>query len=197
MTVEVSRRPQRVALPEMPAGEIGLQSPPLLPRGSGNGAVQMLFFLPMMLGMGAMSFFYIGRSGGAMTYIFGALYVGAMVGMVVMSFSRGSAQKKAQINDERRDYQRYLSGLRNQVRDVAVRQRSALLAANPDPADLWTLVDGERRWERRGGDPDFGRVRIATGVVHRAAALHPHLLDRAGAAGGGVAAGVRAGHRGR
>jgi S-DNA-T family DNA segregation ATPase FtsK/SpoIIIE len=171
MTVEVSRRPQRVALPEMPAGEIGLQSPPLLPRGSGNGAVQMLFFLPMMLGMGAMSFFYIGRSGGAMTYIFGALYVGAMVGMVVMSFSRGSAQKKAQINDERRDYQRYLSGLRNQVRDVAVRQRSALLAANPDPADLWTLVDGERRWERRGGDPDFGRVRIATGPQRLATPL--------------------------
>jgi S-DNA-T family DNA segregation ATPase FtsK/SpoIIIE len=171
MTVEVSRRSQRVALPEIPAGEIGLQSPPLLPRGSGNGGVQMLFFLPMMLGMGAMSFFYIGRSGGAMTYIFGALYVGAMVGMVVMSFSRGSAQKKAQINTERRDYQRYLSGLRNQVREVAQRQRTALLAANPDPADLWTLVDGERRWERRGTDPDFGRVRIATGPQRLATPL--------------------------
>ncbi|HTI20279.1 MAG TPA: hypothetical protein VL652_04760, partial [Kutzneria sp.] len=83
-----------------------LQSPPMLPKGSNQGAVQLLFFLPMMLGMGAMSFVYIGRSGGVMTYVFGALFAVSMAGMVIMSLARGGAAKKAQINEERRDYQR-------------------------------------------------------------------------------------------
>src|SRR5882762_2601928 len=103
-----SRR--RTRLPELPQGEIMLQAPPALPRGSGQGPSQLLFMLPMMLGMGAMSFVYIGRSSGPMTWVFGALYVSAMVGMLAMGVSRGGSAKKAQINDERRDYLRYLAG---------------------------------------------------------------------------------------
>src|ERR1051326_5181 len=106
MAVAATYRQRRAGVPEQPRGEIILQPPPALPRGSGQGPLQMMFMLPMMLGMGAMSFVYIGRSGGAMTWIFGALYVSAMAGMLVMSLSRGGAAKKAQINDERRDYQR-------------------------------------------------------------------------------------------
>ena len=170
MTALVERG-RRAALPEMPVGEIQLQPPPMLPRGSNQGPVQLMFFLPMMLGMGAMSFVYIGRSGGPMTYIFGALYVSAMAGMVVMSMSRGGMAKKAQINDDRRDYQRYLSSLRQQVRDVADRQRAALDASNPLPADLWAFVGGARMWERRRSDPDFGRVRVGTGPQRLATPL--------------------------
>ncbi|HEY3503324.1 MAG TPA: type VII secretion protein EccCa [Actinocatenispora sp.] len=172
MTVDtVRRRGRRVTLPEPPSGEISLQSPPVLPRGSGQGGMQLLFFLPMMLGMGAMSFVYIGRSGGVMTYVFGALYAGAMIGMLVMSFSRGGAAKKAQINNERRDYLRYLAGLRGQVQRVAEKQRDAMLAGGPDPADLWTVVGTERLWERARGDRDFGRVRIGTGPQRLATPL--------------------------
>lgn len=171
MTVETSRRPRRVPIAEPPRGEISLQSPPVLPRGSSSGAMQLMFFLPMMLGMGAMSFVYIGRSGGAMTYIFGALYLGAMVGMLIMALSRGGAAKKAQINDERRDYLRYLGNLRGQVRKVALAQRAAMAANSPHPADLWTLVGGERMWERRPGDSDYLRVRIGSGPQRLATPL--------------------------
>ncbi len=171
MTVDTVRRGRRVSLPELPGGEIQLQSPPVLPRGTGQGAMQLMFMLPMMLGMGAMSFVYIGRSGGVMTYVFGALYAGAMVGMLVMSLSRGGMAKKAQINNERRDYLRYLGGLRGQVHKVAGQQRDAMLAGGPDPADLWTLVDGERLWERARGDRDFGRVRIGAGPQRLATPL--------------------------
>ena len=146
-----------------PQGEIMLQSPPLLPKASNAGAMQLMFFLPMMLGMGAMSFIYIGRAGGAMTWIFGALFVSAMVGMIIMSLARGGAAKKAQINEERRDYQRYLGGLRQRVREIAETQRATLAAAAPDPADLWAFVDRGRLWERRRSDPDFGQVRVGTG----------------------------------
>jgi ESX secretion system protein EccC len=171
MTVEIVSHGRRVAVPESPAGEIALQAPPALPRGNGQGPMQMLFFLPMMLGMGVMSFVYIGRSGGMMTYVFGALYAGAMVGMLVMSMSRGGAARKAAFNTERRDYLRYLAGLRGQVHRVAERQRQAALATGPEPVDLWTLVDSDRLWERRAGDRDFGRVRIGTGPQRLATPL--------------------------
>src|ERR1700712_909339 len=77
-------------------GEIVLQSPPMLPKGSSGGMMQLMMFLPMMLGMGAMSFVYIGRDGGVMTWIFGALFITAMGGMVLMSLGRGGAGKQAQ-----------------------------------------------------------------------------------------------------
>ncbi|GAA0603963.1 type VII secretion protein EccC [Kutzneria viridogrisea] len=155
-----------------PSGEIQLQSPPMLPKGGGGqGATQLLFFLPMMLGMGVMSFVYIGRSGGVMTYVFGALFVVSMGGMVVMSLARGGVAKKAQINEERRDYQRYLAGLRGQVREVADRQRVALTATQPDPADLWAFLARGRLWERHRADPAFGRVRVGTGPQRLATPL--------------------------
>ncbi|MEU3771471.1 type VII secretion protein EccCa [Amycolatopsis keratiniphila] len=158
------------ALGEQP-GEIVLQSPPMLPKGSSGGAMQLLMFMPMMLGMGAMSFVYIGRDGGVMTYIFGALFLTAMVGMVVMSLGRGGAQKKAQINEERRDYQRYLTGLRGQVREIADNQRAAMAALQPDPADLWAYIETGKLWDRRKSDPQFGQVRVGTGPQRLATPL--------------------------
>ncbi|HEY3610068.1 MAG TPA: type VII secretion protein EccCa, partial [Pseudonocardiaceae bacterium] len=163
MTPPIVRRDRRAAPPEQAGGEILLQSPPLLPKGSSSGPMQLMLFLPMMLGMGAMSFVYIGRGGGAMTYVFGALFASSMVGMIIMSLARGGAAKKAQINQERRDYQRYLTSLRQRVREVADAQRATLAFDAPAPADLWALVDRGRLWERRRSDPDFGRVRLGTG----------------------------------
>ncbi|KAA2266469.1 type VII secretion protein EccCa [Solihabitans fulvus] len=171
MTTASRSRDRRTPVPEHPTGEILLQAPPMLPKGSNQGAMQLMLFMPMMLGMGAMSFVYIGRGGGAMTYVFGALFVTSMAGMIIMSLARGGAAKKAQINDERRDYQRYLGGLRQQVHEVADLQRATLLAAQPDPADLWAFVDRGRLWERRRSDPDFGRVRIGAGPQRLATPL--------------------------
>jgi S-DNA-T family DNA segregation ATPase FtsK/SpoIIIE len=171
MSVQPFGRSQRVSLNDSHRGEILLQSPPALPRGTGQGAQQLMFMLPMMLGMGAMSFVYIGRSGGVGTWVFGALYASAMAGMVVMSLSRGGASKKAQINDERRDYLRYLGGLRTQVREVAARQRDTMRYAMPDPGDLWALAGTARMWQRRRGDPEFAQVRVGTGPQRLATPL--------------------------
>jgi S-DNA-T family DNA segregation ATPase FtsK/SpoIIIE len=79
-----------------------------------------------------------------------------MAGMIIMSLARGGAAKKAQINEERRDYQRYLGGLRQRVREVAQLQRVTRAAAAPQPDDLWAFVDRGRLWERRRSDADFG-----------------------------------------
>jgi len=150
-------------VPGLPGAEIQLQAPPVLAKGSGQGLNQLMFMLPMMIGMGAMSFYSMGSKGGAMTYVFAALYGSTMIGMILMSLTRGGAQKKAQINNERRDYHRYLSGLRQQVRDVAAAQRTALSIARPEPTDLWLWVAQGRHWERRRSDDDFGHARWAGG----------------------------------
>ncbi|HKT04809.1 MAG TPA: type VII secretion protein EccC, partial [Rugosimonospora sp.] len=171
MTNQPNGRRGRSALPEMPQGEIVLQPPPVLPRGSGQGASQLLLMLPMMLGMGAMSFVYIGRSSGPMTWIFGILYAGVLVGMLVMGVSRGGAAKKSQINDERRDYLRYLGGLRKQVREVAGRQRLALVTVLPEPGTLWTVAGTELMFYRRRFDVHFGQVRVGTGPQRLATPL--------------------------
>ncbi|SDZ10868.1 DNA segregation ATPase FtsK/SpoIIIE, S-DNA-T family [Amycolatopsis xylanica] len=147
---------------EQPA-EIVLQSPPMIPKGGSGGMLQLLMFLPMMLGMGAMSFVYIGRDGGAMTWIFGGLFVVVMGGMVVMSLGRGGAAKKAAVNEERRDYQRYLAGLRGQVREIADDQRAEMISLQPDPADLWAYVEAGKLWDRRRSAPQFGQIRVGTG----------------------------------
>ncbi|WP_276329023.1 type VII secretion protein EccCa [Crossiella equi] len=167
--VHTARRGRRAV--EVPSGEITLQSPPMLSRGSNQGMMGLLFMLPMMLGMGAMSFVYIGRGGGVMTYVFGGLFVIVMIGMVVMSLAQNRSQNKAKINEERRDYQQYLANLRKQVREVATRQRAALTEANPEPGDLWTLVDTEVLWARRRSDPDFGQLRAGRGPQRLATPL--------------------------
>ncbi len=154
-----------------PNGEIQLQAPPVLAKGSGAGLNQLMFMLPMMLGMGAMSFYSMGGKGGAMTYVFGALYGSTMIGMILMSLTRGSAQKKAQINNERRDYHRYLAALRGQVRDVAAAQRATLTVTRPEPADLWLRVAQGRAWERRRTDDDFGHARVGRGPQRLATPL--------------------------
>ncbi|MEE6261333.1 type VII secretion protein EccCa [Plantactinospora sonchi] len=162
---------RRVAAPEPPGGEIVLESPPGLVRGSPQAMMQLLFMVPMMLGMGAMSFVYIGRAGGPMTFLFGGLFAVVMVGMIVMALAGGRQATKAKINEERRDYQRYLTGLRRKVHDVAERQRAALGFGHLDPTDLWTLVDTPRLWERRRSDPDFGQVRLGVGPQRLATPL--------------------------
>jgi DNA segregation ATPase FtsK/SpoIIIE, S-DNA-T family len=157
---------------EQASGEIQLQSPPQLTKGSGGQAMlQMMFMLPMMLGMGTMSFVYIGRGGGPMTYVFGGLFVMVMVGMLIMMLANGGRAGKAKINEERRDYLRYLAGLHGQVRDAATEQRRVLAAQHPEPVDLWTVVYSSRLWERRRSNPEFGRLRLGAGPQRLAAPL--------------------------
>src|SRR5262245_28131891 len=162
---------RRPPAPEPPSGEITLESPPGLVKGNAQAMMHMLFMVPMMLGMGGMSFVYIGRNGGVMTYVFGGLFALVMIGMITMALAGGRHATKAKINEERRDYQRYLSGLRKQVYDVAERQRGALGFGQPEPADLWTFAGAP--WERRRSAPGFGQVRVGSGPQRLASPLRP------------------------
>lgn len=144
--------------PEPPSGEVTLESPPGLVRGNPQAMMHLLFMVPMMLGMGGMSFVYIGRNGGVMTYLFGGLFLLVMIGMVTMALAGGRHATKAKINEERRDYQRYLSGLRRQVYEVAELPETGRLSAGP-----WT------RCTRTSPDRPAAEAPISTVLLGRLA----------------------------
>ncbi len=168
------RRPPRATVPEPNRGEIVLQPPPVLPRGSSGGMTPMLFMLPMMLGMGAMSFSSMSSGSNrnpTTMVIFGGLFLSSIVGMGAMTLTRGGMAKKAAINDERRDYQRYLATVRRQVRRQSALQRSSLMFTNPRPEGLPSVVMSPRLWERRREHPDFGHVLVGLGPQRLASPL--------------------------
>lgn len=162
MSTVVFRRPPRRPAPQLPRGELLLESPPELAEELPRGIGQLLMILPMLCGAGAMAFLYAGRGGGTMTWVAGGLFGVSMVGMAIGSLS-GGGDKKTEMDAERRDYMRYLAQVRRQARRAAAQQRAALLWRHPDPTALWSVAASNRMWERRATDDDFGELRIAIG----------------------------------
>jgi DNA segregation ATPase FtsK/SpoIIIE, S-DNA-T family len=162
VTVNPGARPgDRIAVPQ-----IQLQPPPVTPQPSSGGGMAgggQLMMIPMMLGMGAMSFSSMASRGGPMLILFGVLFGAVVVGVLVLTTSRGSMARKAQINVERRNYLRHLQQVRGQVHRIADDQRRGLLRLHPDPGTTTALAQRSRLWERGRAAPAFGDVRLATG----------------------------------
>jgi S-DNA-T family DNA segregation ATPase FtsK/SpoIIIE len=165
----------RAPAPELPRGEIQLESPPELPEVTPDGMGQALMYLPM----GAMTIGMVAviAGGHASPVLFigsGAMAVG-MAGMMVGQLVRGRGDRKVKINGQRRDYLRYLSQLRRRVRRAAEQQRRALEYRGPDPRSLPSLVaaGADQLWHRTPGGEGFGCARLATGTQALAVRLVP------------------------
>lgn len=173
--VLIKRKPRRPG-PAMPDGEVQLQEPPGLPEKQ-SGMSSMLTMAPMALGSLSMVFMFLhpggSQGGGALTYLAMGMMVLSAVGMLLTQLIRGSSDRKQQLRAERRDYLRYLSQMRRQVRRSIDAQRLALAWRHPAPEDLWTLVGTSRLWERRPSHPDFSDVRIGLGAQRLATPLAP------------------------
>ncbi|MFJ4184388.1 type VII secretion protein EccCa [Kitasatospora sp. NPDC089509] len=158
----------------MPDGDIQLQEPPGLPEPQG-GLATMLTMAPMALSSLSMVFIFLNpnTANGPMTYVAIGMMGLSAVGMLVTQLIRGESDRKRQLRGERRDYLRYLSQIRRQVRRHTVKQQQALAWRHPEPAALATMVGSSRLWERRAGHPDFGDVRIAVGAQRLAVRLAP------------------------
>jgi S-DNA-T family DNA segregation ATPase FtsK/SpoIIIE len=170
------RRTERQDPPELPTGEILLESPPEIPEAAPDNFRQTLMYLPMvamMVGMGSM---FAGQSSNTIVYVGGGAMALGMGGMMLGQMGRGSGERKMRLNGQRRDYLRYLGQMRRKVRVVAAAQREALEWVSPDPGALPALlVDPELRrlWERRPSGDDFAKVRIGTGTHRLAVQLVP------------------------
>ncbi|GGN85989.1 type VII secretion protein EccCa [Nocardia rhizosphaerihabitans] len=164
------RRP-RIAPPRAPGGEVALTPPPEIQRAI--PAPLMMKLMPVIMvvavvGMIAMMA-SMGRSllSNPMSMMFPMMMLMSMVGM--MAGMRGGGPKRAvELNEERKDYFRYLDQVRKDVRNTGSKQLETLGWSHPEPADLASLIGSRRMWERRPSDPDFGHVRVGVGS-HRLA----------------------------
>ncbi|GAB6901831.1 type VII secretion protein EccCa [Kineosporia succinea] len=163
----------------MPHGEITLQEPPELPEVKPAGMRMLITVLPMMLMTGGMLLMYTNRGsggssgGGGMSYLMMGMMAAGMVGMAAGQMVTAGGDRKHQVGGDRRDYLRYLSQTRRQVRTFAEKQRSALAWRHPDPESLWSMAMTSRLWERRPAHPDFGELRVGYGPQRLAVRITP------------------------
>jgi S-DNA-T family DNA segregation ATPase FtsK/SpoIIIE len=174
MSTVVAKRPERRRPPQLPRGEILLESPPEIPEIISGGFSQMLMYLPMAAGGAAMGLMFMGSGGGnPIMYVASGMFALSMVGMMFGQMGRTSGERKQRLNGQRRDYYRYLAQVRKKVRRAAEQQREALEWNSPDPGSLWSLVMSARLWERRIRNDDFGHIRIGMGPQRLAVQLVP------------------------
>ncbi|MGW3284594.1 type VII secretion protein EccCa [Streptomyces sp. NPDC001002] len=158
------RRSARRSGPEMPTGDLSLQEPPVVAEPTPGGG-SMMTYLPMAMMSGAMVLLYMrpGSTSSPITYLIVGVMVVAMGSMLAGQMMRSGAERKHKLKGSRRDYLRYLAGVRRRVRRAVAEQQSALAWRHPDPAVLWSFARSPRLWERRTGDEDFAEVRLAVG----------------------------------
>ncbi|MBT0770192.1 type VII secretion protein EccCa [Kineosporia sp. J2-2] len=157
----------------MPAGELSLQEPPVLPEAPTGNLGMLLMYLPMAIGSSVMILLFVSPSKPGMGLMAAGLMAMTSMTMVFGQVGRTSADRKRRMRGERRDYLRYLAQSRQKVRGVATEQRAALAWRHPSPAGLWSVALSDRLWERRPSHPDFAEVRIATGQQRLAMTMTP------------------------
>lgn len=171
MGTRVFRRAARLAPPEVPSGEVHLEAPPEIPRATPTSP--LLRLLPLLMVVGSLGFIVVIGVDNPTSWLFGGMFALSTLGMVAGGVTRGGAQRRAESDEDRKDYLRYLAQMRRRARDTAVDQRRALEWTHPDPATLVGLARGARMWERRPSDPDFAHVRVGRGAQRLATALVP------------------------
>ncbi|PZS12221.1 MAG: type VII secretion protein EccC [Pseudonocardiales bacterium] len=170
-TVQFRRLP-RLGAPKMPGGEVHLEPPPEVPRVLPGNIVQKILPIVMIvavLGMVGYTFTTGDGKSNPLFLMFPIMMVVSTVGMFAGGGRGGAA--KAEMNEGRKDYLRYLGQMRERAREAAQEQRDALEWSHPDPAALWSIASSRRMWERRGGDLDFCTVRVCRGSQRLATRL--------------------------
>ncbi|MBN6056479.1 type VII secretion protein EccCa [Nonomuraea sp. RK-328] len=174
MGIVIVRRPERRPPPKPPRGEVLLESPPEIPEVQGQGFMGVMTYLPMVAGGAAMALmFTAGGNSSPLMYVASGLFAFSMLGMTLGQLGRQSAERKNRLNNQRRDFFRYLAQIRRKARSAAKQQREALEWSGPAPDSLWWVAMGPRLWERRPRDEDFSTARLGTGVQKLAVQLVP------------------------
>ncbi|MGH3729316.1 MAG: type VII secretion protein EccCa [Micromonosporaceae bacterium] len=175
MSTVVVKRPTRRNGPELPAGEMMLDSPPENPPPSTSQTwMRTITILPMIAGGAAMALMFSYRMPGPMGYIIGGVFGFSILGMLATQIlNQGGQPSKKELIEARRDYMRRLAQTRRTIRNNITEQRQAMFYRHPDPDALWSTVESVRLWERRSSDGDFGVVRVGLGPQEVATPLVP------------------------
>ncbi len=165
-TVEVSR-PHR-AVPRLPAGELPVEPPPEPERVVPAGVLVRL--LPVVMVLASIGIIVV-LPRNPTSWLFGGMFLISTVAMMASGAGRGGGNRTANVDEDRRDYLRYLGQLRRRVRAVADEQRAVLETAHPVAAAWPAVLAAGRLWERHPADADFGRLRIGHGPQRLATTL--------------------------
>ena len=166
-TIEVPRPPRTV--PRLPGGELTVEPPPEPERPVPPALLARL--LPAVMLLGSVGFVALGPRD-PLSLMFGGMFALSTVGLLLVGGGgRSAGQRQAAVDEERRDYLRYLAATRRRVRTVAAEQRAALEHVHPDPAAWPAVLAAGRLWERQCTDPDFGVLRAGTGPQRLATTL--------------------------
>jgi len=173
-TVQYKRSP-RLAAPAMPGGEVHLEPPPEIPRViPGNILMKILPFVMIFGSVGFIVLMIVSGQGAMQSLLFGSIIIMSSVGMMAGGAGgRGGGQRKAEMNEDRKDYLRYLGQMRERARQAANEQRAATEWGNPDPQALWSLAKSRRMWEPRTSDSDYCHLRVGRGSQRLATRLVP------------------------
>ncbi len=153
----------------MPGGELALEPPPEPVRVVPAGVLVRL--LPVVMIAAAIGFVLVLGVRDPTGYLFAGMIVLSTLGLLASGGGRGGASRKAEADEGRRDYLRYLQQIRRRVRSVAAEQRAAVEWAHPDPAAWPDVLAAGRMWERRPDDPDFGQLRLGRAAQRLATRL--------------------------
>ena len=155
----------------MPAGEIGVEPPPEPERAVPASLLARAMPVAMLLGsVGIVAVLGVREP---TSWVFGGMFALSSLGMVLSGGTSRGAERTASLDEDRRDYLRYLAGLRRRAAAAARAQRRSLEHVHPHPAAWPGVLAAGRLWERDPADADFGAVRIGTGPQRLAAALVP------------------------
>ncbi|SDH63611.1 DNA segregation ATPase FtsK/SpoIIIE, S-DNA-T family [Actinokineospora alba] len=173
-TLQFKRSP-RLAAPRQPGGEVHLEPPPEVPRViPGSIVMKMLPAVMILASVGMMVFMFTTGGRNPTSLMFGGMMVMSTVGMMAGGMGgKGGGQKKAEMNEDRKDYLRYLGQMRDRAREASLDQRASLEWTHPDPQALWSIATSRRMWERRQADPDFCHLRAGRGSQRLATRLVP------------------------
>jgi S-DNA-T family DNA segregation ATPase FtsK/SpoIIIE len=153
----------------MPGGELVLEPPPEPERMVPAGLLARL--LPLLMLLASIGFIFAIGHTNPTSWLFGGMFLVSTLGMLVAGGGRSGGGRTASIDEDRRDYLRYLSALRQKVRRIAADQRAALETVHPEPAAWPAVLAAGRLWERAPGDPDFGQLRLGSGAQRLATRL--------------------------
>ena len=153
-------RGTRLDEPEMPSGQIILQSPPQIERDEGAAGV-LMNAIPMLGSLGSIVLVAtMGQSTGGRSYVAAGMFLFATLGFIVVQLDRQRKQRAQQVTGSRTEYLRYLANVRQVAREAADQQRRALNWHHPEPSALPSVAEERSRvWEHTSSDTNFLHVR--------------------------------------
>ena len=176
-----ARFPQRrrVSGPRRVVKDFTLEPPAELPRtievSAWKKALPWVFGI-VIVGMVAMMFIMGFRQMNPM-YLFFMAMMGIALFSSMQSQGNNSEMSTPEVNSERAEYLRYLSGKTEEIRETADSQKATAEWSHPDPDVLEAVLDGPRMWERGASDPDYLHVRVGRDEVKLASKIKPKPVD--------------------